>query len=1323
MNNFLTAIAVLMVVILTALFAVPMMVDWDDYRGEFETRLSEILGTRVELDGSLNVRLLPTPYVRAENLRLGESGVEGRPILEVDEMTLWVGIPPLLKGVIEASTLTLERPRLLLQFDKNGRPTFDAKQAAVTKNKDAAGANLDAPQGDGVIISGFKLSPQLISLKNVRVNNGEAIIQTAVNGEGPPRRLVLSGVAGVLSAVTLNGPIYFNGRYGSEEDPSFIRLAIGQEQRANQYPVRAKLTVPQIDHRYEYDGVLIDNKGRWRSTGALKATLGRFGNLGRRGVISADEIAPLVKEQKDPLLLDEEEAAELKKKKEKALARKASLTNAEQEIILTSKVEIGGARAQLSEILLRGGSLAQPQTVRGQLKINWASALTLEGKADGQVIDLNVIYGLQPNGKIDRITPSAALSNLNDLLLDQANRFDTIDFAATAQQINVGEGVVRDFRLMLKSQGERIEVKEFTARMPGSSRLTVSGDFSREEAQPGFAGDVYLRGLQFPEFIQWAAPTLKLEIGDEEEQSFGRGKFILSGQLAVDEAALSLTGAQGEIAGTALRGEFQHRKARRGDPAPISGETSLTLRAGVLNVSDVLGRPVDVLNYEQGLRDFLNVAGLVPGRDAADEAGAVAPPALTDNVVIFNFAAQKLVFDDGEQRDVRLTWRADKEGGRIVTLAGLSENGLRIIFDKGGVGSVVAPAVGDTRGMRRFIVEADESAGVRDLLKWSGVFEKVEFDDRTLRRFLPLRLAVHREDGEGVRNYRVDGVIGGNDAGFTVSVPTREEGENSLPITLLGGVESRNGAALASQLMPFGREELALTAGFDTEDEGALQADFGPARLTFSASGTVASGFTGQFALENEKVRMNYNGGLSLRGNKMTSKGIVELTSDNTEYVVQLFGLPPLADVEVRPFRGEVVLQQNPKGFSLKDLKVAVGDLQIRGAGDFDLSDEERVYRLALATEAVDVRTLLAPLQQNTGLSRRGGGSADEVWSDVPFKSGVSVGQGDGDGEEVASVKSGIRGEVSLRTNELLISDQMSLADARLQWRFSDEVIEVVKVEGKALGGVFAASGTLRQDGDGYSLNGVAELVNGQLEQIGAAEEASLGNGRFAVNLSMSGRGQSVRSLVGNLVGEGSIKIQDGALRQLSPKLVAGVATAFLSEEDGDVKRLKAQLTQAVETSDDLKLGDVDLGIEMLDGTIRLHQPDLGVGPGTVGIEARLRLEDLSWQGVWTIQPAQAEVLAVPAVRRELNGRLTTQSGFKAKLDATEFERFLLLKKKEEELRRLEKIRLEEEQRRLAEEKRRKEEELRRLELERKRLEEEQRLLDEELERSVLPPL
>lgn len=1322
MNNFLTAIAVLMVVILTALFAVPLMVDWDDYRGEFETRLSEILGTRVELDGSLNVRLLPTPYVRAENLRLGESGVEGRPILEVDEMTLWVGIPPLLKGIIEASTLTLERPRLLLQFDKNGQPTFDAKQAAVTRADDAAGENADAPPGDGVIISGFKLSPQLISLKNVRVNNGEAIVQSVVNGEGAPRRLVLSGVAGVLSAVTLNGPIYFNGRYGSEEDPSFIRLAIGQEQRADHYPVRAKLTVPQMDHRYEYDGVLIDNKGRWSSKGALKATLGRFGNLGRRGVISADEIAPIVNEQKDPLPLDEEEEAALKKKKEKALARKASLTNAEQEIILTSNLDIAGTEAQLDEILLRGGSLAQPQTVRGSMKINWQSALTLTGKADGQVIDLNVIYGLQPNGKIDRITPSAALSNLNDLLLDQANRFDTIDFAATAQQINVGEGVVRDFRLLLKSQGERIEVKEFTARMPGSSRLTVSGDFSREEAQPGFAGDVYLRGLQFPEFLRWAAPTLKLELGNEEEQSIGRGKFILSGQLAVDEGALALTGAQGEIAGTALRGDFQHLKARLNESEPVAGQTTLTLRAGVLNVSDVLGRPVEVLNYEQGLKDFLNVAGLVPGPDAAVEAGAAAPLVTSDNVVIFNFAAQKLVFDDGEQRDVRLTWRADKEGGRIVTLAGLSENGLRIIFDKGGVGSVVTPAEGDKSEMRRFIVEADESAGVRDLLKWSGVFEKVEFDDRTLRRFLPLRLAVHREDGEGVRNYRVDGVLGGNDAGFTVSVPTREEGENSLPITLLGGVESGNGADLALQLMPFGREELVLPSSIDAADERGSLADFGPARLTFSASGTVAEGFTGQFALENEKLRMNYNGGLTIRGNKMTSRGTVELLSENTEHVVQLFGLPPLADDEVRPFRGEVVLQQNPKGFSLKDLKVAVGDLQIRGAGSFDLSDEERVYRLALATEAVDVRTLLAPLQQNTGLSRRGGGSADEVWSDVPFKPVEAVGQGDGDGEEVGT-KSGIRGEVSLQTNELLISDQMSLSDARLQWRFSDDVIEIIKVEGKGLGGAFAASGTLRQDGDGYSLNGVAELVNGQLEQIGAAEEASLGNGRFGVNLSMSGRGKSVRSLVGNLVGEGAIKIQDGALRQLSPKLVAGVARAFLSEEDGDVKELKAQLSQAVETSDDLKIGDVDLGIEMLDGTIRLNQPDLGVGPGTVGIEARLRLEDLSWQGVWTIQPAQAPVLAVPAVRRELNGRLTTQSGFKAKLDATEFERFLVLKKKEEELRRLEKIRLEEEQRRLAEEKRRKEEELRRLELERKRLQEEQRRLDEELDRSALPPL
>ena len=106
MNNVLTTIAAILILVLTALFTVPLLINWDDYRPDFEVRLSEIMGSKVELDGRLNVRLLPTPFVSAENLRIGESGKSGKPVLEVKELTLWVAVPPLLKGVVEASQVT-----------------------------------------------------------------------------------------------------------------------------------------------------------------------------------------------------------------------------------------------------------------------------------------------------------------------------------------------------------------------------------------------------------------------------------------------------------------------------------------------------------------------------------------------------------------------------------------------------------------------------------------------------------------------------------------------------------------------------------------------------------------------------------------------------------------------------------------------------------------------------------------------------------------------------------------------------------------------------------------------------------------------------------------------------------------------------------------------------------------------------------------------------------------------------------------------------------------------------------------------------------------
>ena len=104
MNNLLVYIGGFLIVVLAALFGLPYVVDWNGYRGVFEEEASRMLGREVRVQGNVSLRLLPSPYVHAEKLRIGGAiGEEtGRPLFRADGFTMWLSVPPLLKGIVEA---------------------------------------------------------------------------------------------------------------------------------------------------------------------------------------------------------------------------------------------------------------------------------------------------------------------------------------------------------------------------------------------------------------------------------------------------------------------------------------------------------------------------------------------------------------------------------------------------------------------------------------------------------------------------------------------------------------------------------------------------------------------------------------------------------------------------------------------------------------------------------------------------------------------------------------------------------------------------------------------------------------------------------------------------------------------------------------------------------------------------------------------------------------------------------------------------------------------------------------------------------------------
>ena len=96
MNNFLLMLGALLVGILAALVAVPMVVDWNGYRGVFEEEASRLMGRDVRVGGRVNVRVLPVPYVWFEKLRIADTAsTGGDPLFRADSVTMRLSIAPL----------------------------------------------------------------------------------------------------------------------------------------------------------------------------------------------------------------------------------------------------------------------------------------------------------------------------------------------------------------------------------------------------------------------------------------------------------------------------------------------------------------------------------------------------------------------------------------------------------------------------------------------------------------------------------------------------------------------------------------------------------------------------------------------------------------------------------------------------------------------------------------------------------------------------------------------------------------------------------------------------------------------------------------------------------------------------------------------------------------------------------------------------------------------------------------------------------------------------------------------------------------------------
>jgi uncharacterized protein involved in outer membrane biogenesis len=250
MNSVLMWIGGILVVVLCALFGAPYAIDWNAYRGSLEEEASRALGRQVRVVGEVAVRLLPSPYISLEGIRIADLPMEGfdpagQPILKAEQLAIGLAIAPLMRGTLEATEISLIKPEISLRISPAGRGNWQL-------------VKVDPSQ--------LTLGYADVTLRTLNIRDGRLDIRTA---DGRPLASA-EAVEGELQAQANTGPFKarLKGRLNGEQRELRVSTSVVEGQA-----IRVKAALRSLDtvSSLALDGTLSDIDQRIRVSGEITA--------------------------------------------------------------------------------------------------------------------------------------------------------------------------------------------------------------------------------------------------------------------------------------------------------------------------------------------------------------------------------------------------------------------------------------------------------------------------------------------------------------------------------------------------------------------------------------------------------------------------------------------------------------------------------------------------------------------------------------------------------------------------------------------------------------------------------------------------------------------------------------------------------------------------------------------------------------------------------------------------------------------------------------------------------------------------------------------
>lgn len=232
----------LLVVALFGALLAPLFVDWTDFRKDFESQASRVLGKKVTVLGAVEARLLPFPSVTLHDVTVG-ADEDGKPLVHVARFSMDAELAPLLSGEARIFDMRIEEPKARIRLTADG--TLDWLR----------GSSADIPA-------------RTVVLEKVRIVGGQIDFIDEQTG----RTRKLEGLDADMSARSLAGPWSVDGKATLDgEAGHFFLSSLQPEIGADAISLKLRLQPDARPFDIELDGNLSLKEGRPNYQGHFQA--------------------------------------------------------------------------------------------------------------------------------------------------------------------------------------------------------------------------------------------------------------------------------------------------------------------------------------------------------------------------------------------------------------------------------------------------------------------------------------------------------------------------------------------------------------------------------------------------------------------------------------------------------------------------------------------------------------------------------------------------------------------------------------------------------------------------------------------------------------------------------------------------------------------------------------------------------------------------------------------------------------------------------------------------------------------------------------------